>query len=67
MAGEKAYLGDAVYVEYDRRREMVRLTTEDGLRATNQIWLEDEVLAAFVRWLKALEPAEDPVGDEPAG
>lgn len=38
----KEYLGDAVYVTYDGFHLI--LTTEDGIRATNEIYLEPSVL-----------------------
>lgn len=43
----KAYLGDGVYVAVDPRGEFV-LTTEDGIRATNTIYLEREVVDALL-------------------
>lgn len=49
----KRYLGDAVYVEPDSRwAAAVKLTTSDGLRNTNTIVLEPEVLAAFLEWIE---------------
>jgi hypothetical protein len=48
----KIYLGDAVYADWDDATLSVTLTTEDGIRATNTIVLEPEVLDAlgiFVR------------------
>ncbi len=47
----KEYLGDAVYADIDAYGALV-LTTEDGLRATNRIVLEPEVLAALEGYLK---------------
>ena len=41
---EKVYLGDAVYGSFDGY--YVVLTTENGIRATNTICLEPEVLIA---------------------
>lgn len=46
----KMYLGDGVYAELDGLD--VVLTTEDGIRATNRIVLEPEVLDALNRWLQ---------------
>lgn len=42
------YLGDGVYVTTDRG--MVKLYTSDGLSETNVVYLEPEVLRAFLRW-----------------
>jgi hypothetical protein len=53
---EKAYLGDAVYIDIDDALGVV-LTTEDGIRATNRIVLEPEVLAAFDAWRAARQRA----------
>lgn len=47
---DKQYLGDAVYVESDGFG--FELTTEDGLRVTNRIYLEADV------WVKLLRYAE---------
>jgi hypothetical protein len=51
--GTKEYLGDAVYVEFDGYG--LRLTTEDGIRATNTIVLEPEVYEALVRYVAGLK------------
>lgn len=48
---KKRYLGDAVYVEVENG--MFKLTTEDGLRATNTIFLEPEVYRSFVDFAEA--------------
>ena len=40
----KTYLGDAVYVDIGAYG--ITLTTEDGISATNTIYLEPEVIAA---------------------
>lgn len=51
----KEYLGDSVYAEIENG--MVKLTTENGLGASNTIFLEPQVLDAlfsyFVRACKA--------------
>lgn len=49
---KKVYLGDGVYANYDGY--MVVLTTENGISATNTIYLEPEVLAALDRYVKWL-------------
>lgn len=41
----KTYLGDGAYVEFDGWGW--KITTEDGVRATNTIYFEPEVLKAF--------------------
>lgn len=48
----KVYLGDGVFVETEDG--MVKLTTEDGLRTTNAIYLEAEVLRALVSYAQRL-------------
>lgn len=54
----RSYLGDAVYAEFDGYH--VVLTTEDGYRATNRIYLEPQVLQALDRYVKRLiEEAKD--------
>jgi hypothetical protein len=46
----RAYIGDAVYVELDVASAVI-LTTENGIEATNTIVLEPEVLARLLVWL----------------
>lgn len=52
-ATQKAYLGDGVYASV--ANGMLRLTTENGLHVTNEIWLEPEVLAALQDYLSTLK------------
>jgi len=47
----KSYLGDAVYVEIDKYDALI-LTTENGIRATNTIVLEPDVLKALFDYIK---------------
>lgn len=56
----KEYLGDAVYAQFDGFG--IKLTTEDGMRATNTIVLEPEVIMAFVDYVKRLEGFGDLLG-----
>lgn len=48
--GAKDYLGDSVYAEMVCG--MIRLTTENGLGASNTIYLEPSVFAALVRYVE---------------
>lgn len=52
-AGDKAYIGDGVYVELENG--MIRLTTENGIEATNTIFLEPKVWRALKAWVERLE------------
>lgn len=45
MSDRKKYLGDGVFADHDGWN--VILTAEDGIRATDTIYLEPEVLAAL--------------------
>jgi hypothetical protein len=45
----KAYLGDGAYAEYDNCG--IRLTAENGLVATDTVYLEPEVLIALMRYI----------------
>lgn len=49
----KIYLGDGVYGDLDDSGG-ITLTTEDGIRVTNSIYFEPEVLAAFEEWISRL-------------
>ena len=53
----KRYLGDAVYVDFDGY--YIQLTTEDGIRVTNRICLEDAVVAALLRYIDDLKDKEE--------
>ena len=51
----KEYLGDGVYVTIWHEGcdyPSAVLTTEDGYRITNTIFLEPEVLANFLNWIE---------------
>jgi hypothetical protein len=50
----KEYLGDAVYASFDGWH--IVLTTEDGIRATNTIFLEPEVQVALVAFIVKTRP-----------
>lgn len=50
----KEYLGDGVYVELYGHQ--IKLTTEDGYKETNVIFLEPEVFNALVQWARAQKP-----------
>lgn len=55
----KRYLGDGVYAKTDRG--MIKLTTENGIEATNTIFLEPEVLAELDKFFNdAVEAAKEP-------
>ena len=46
----KTYLGDGAYAEFTLQG--IKLTTENGSpHPTNQIFMEPQVLEAFLRWL----------------
>lgn len=49
MPMRKQYLGDGAYSEFDGAG--VTLTTEDGISVTNTVYLESDVLAAFLKML----------------
>lgn len=51
MSPASFYLGDGCYVAWDGR--MLKLTTSDGVRDTNTIYLEPETLAALELFIAA--------------
>lgn len=58
MKETKIYLGDAVYCEFDGYQ--FRLTTEDGMGPTNEIFLEPQVLDILNKFAdKVLKPQEE--------
>lgn len=48
----KTYLGDAVYAEYDGNS--IILTTENGISASNTIYMEPEVLSELEKYVERL-------------
>ncbi len=48
----KTYLGDAVYADFDGH--FIVLTTENGICATNTIYLEPAVQVALVEFIEKL-------------
>jgi hypothetical protein len=56
----KTYLGDAVYARFDELGRLV-LTTEDGIRTTNEIYLEPEVLEKLHQYLASLDAEAWPI------
>lgn len=46
----ETYLGDGVYVYVETGGDLIWLYTSDGMRETNRIALEPEVLEAFYLW-----------------
>jgi hypothetical protein len=59
MSSNKAYLGDAVYAEWDDFGQRFVLTTEDGIRATNTICLESDVWEALVGYVELIRNANE--------
>ena len=51
----KAYLGDGVYCDHNEFE--IILTTSDGIRDTNTIYLDESVLRAFCRYLSRIDDA----------
>lgn len=51
---ERKYLGDGVYADIEKG--MIRLTTENGISVSNEIFLELEVYEALKKFVdKAME------------
>ena len=50
MSKEKAYIGDAVYIQVNDFGDVI-LTTEDGFSSTNTIVLEPQVMRQFMNYL----------------
>ena len=49
----KQYIGDGVYADFNGFH--VVLTTENGISVTNEIYLEDVVMAALLDWHERLQ------------
>lgn len=50
---DKSYLGDGVYADIENG--MIKLTTENGISATNTIYLEMEVFDALTKYVNRKE------------
>lgn len=62
----KRYLGDAVYVQFDGLH--IILTTSDGYRDTNKIYLEEGVVDRFLNFIQDLRlEQEEQAGQNQAG
>ena len=53
---EKQYLGDSVYAEIEGG--MIKLTTNNGMRDVDTIFLEPEVYEALVRYAEQTDFAQ---------
>lgn len=60
MNTQKVYLGDGVYAEFDGYCGGIILTAENGIFATNTIFLEPEVLANFEEYVQKLKSEARP-------
>ncbi len=57
----KEYIGDGVYAEVER--DVVKLTTENGIEVTNTIFLEREVMEQLKKfYAKTLELMKKELG-----
>ena len=53
---KETYLGDGLYAKFDGRQ--FELYASDGIRKTNQVFLEPDVLSAFIRYIHRVETSE---------
>lgn len=53
--GNRVYLGDSVYVEIEHGR--LKLTTDNGVGASNTIYLEPEVFDALALYMQQVRAA----------
>jgi hypothetical protein len=57
MVGNDVYLGDALFASFDGYQ--IELYTTDGIRKTDQVYLEPAVLAAFLHYIESLKKAAE--------
>lgn len=53
MVAEDTYLGDGLYVRMDGAGQVV-LYAHNGIHPTSSVYLEPDVLAAFMAWAKKM-------------
>jgi hypothetical protein len=60
MDSQRCYLGDGVYarVNYASQGRVI-LSTDNGIKTTNEIVLEPEVLAVFMLWLEQIKGVKE--------
>lgn len=56
MSAAKSYLGDGVYADVNDYG--ITLTTENGIEATNTIYLEPAVIAALLAFIERVRKGE---------
>ena len=57
---DKKYIGDGVYVALDSQTGQTVLTTEDGIRVTNTIYLDEEIFAELEEWRAEMRDPSHP-------
>ena len=57
MNDNKSYLGDGLYVEFDGYQ--FRLFTERGLGNVHEVFLEPEVMQAFLKFVEKNTPSKE--------
>lgn len=50
----KIYLGDGAYVDFHEGLNQVKLTAEDGIMATNVVYLDANGMMQLIRWWRLL-------------
>lgn len=53
MSQPRVYLGDGLYADFDGYQ--VRLFAHNGVSDTNEVFLEPDVLSAFLRYVDSLK------------
>lgn len=51
----KEYMGDGVYAEHLPDSGMIKLTTEDGVKTDNTIYLEGGVWESLVKFVEGIK------------
>ena len=55
----KEYLGDGVYADYDPSGDQIKLTSEDGIRVQNVIYIDSWVQSKLMHYIKRVGAKND--------
>jgi hypothetical protein len=55
--GQKVYLGDGLYMTHEGHQ--IKLSAEDGISVTNEVWMDPYVIQAFMKQLDLVQKPKE--------